>query len=141
MKRFFFIVLLLVCFLSFLGSCTKNEASGIVGKWVPTDNKIITFYWEFTTDNQLRYYELRAPEGTDYHDYQWCSYDNGTLYVPKDYTWRLQRAGEYMIEDNCIFFSGYNMGEITRVNKDKYVFDSDLLIDGVVERVKKFATK
>ena len=130
-----------LCFLLIVSSCTKNEASGIVGKWVPTDIKIITFYWEFTTDNQLRYYELRAPEGTDYHDYQWCSYDNGTLYVPKDYTWRLEMAGEYMIEDNCIFFSGVNMGEITRVNKDKYVFDSDFLIDGVVERVKKFATK
>jgi len=142
MRKIFYVILL-VCVLPIIGSCTKNEASGfdIVGKWVPTEIDKIDFYWEFTTDKLLKYYELQAPEGTDYHDYQWCSYNNGTLYVPKDYTWRLVMANEYLIEENCVFFSGLNMGEITRVNKDKYVFKSDLLIDGVVERVKKFATK
>ena len=130
-------------FLLIFSSCTKNQASGtdIVGKWVPTEIDYISFYWEFTSANVLNYYVLVEPNGIDYDDYQYCTFNNGTLYVPQGYTWKLAMSSDYQLDGNRIIFSGMDVGVVSKVDKDKLVFKSSAIVDGVVERVKKFATK
>ena len=124
------VLFLLFSLLLLFNSCTKPEAE-IVGKWVPTKNEEIYFYWELTADKQFNYYEIAES----------CTFENGTLYVPDGCTWQLIAHSEYVVEGNRITFSTSNYVEITRVNKDEYIFKAGLPVDGVVKRVKKFATK
>ena len=125
-----------------ISSCNKENENGsdfvssdLVGMWVPTEYADRNFYWEFTKDKHIKYYVLNSTYNSPD-----CYFDNGTLYYPSGCTWDLEMYDEYEIMDDCIFFDGINMGNVTRINKDKYYFISDLLTDGFVERVKNLKT-
>ncbi len=119
-----------------ISSCNKvEEGSGfsysdLVGMWVAVDYDNIGYYWEFTKDKHIKYYKLRKPSGAPN-----CFFGNGTLFYPLNSVWELTMYDEYEILDGCIFFDGINMGQIKKINKDKYLFMSNILVDGVVERI------
>ena len=145
MKKVLFSILLVLGMSLMFCSCEKEEggegngttikSSDIIGSWAPTDYEYVNFYWEFTKDGMVKYYEAHN------HGGNYCSFSNGTFYVPKEYEWELDMYGKYVIEENIIFFEGMRMGSIKRINKDTYIFNSDLLVDGTVQRIKKFSKK
>lgn len=149
MKKLFYFLTLALSVGIMLCSCEKEggalKSSDIVGSWVPTDDREISFYWEFTKDGMIKYYELILSERENYYDYDYdydyCSFKDGTLYVPKNYEWKLTMYGDYLLADNSLFFDGINMGTIRKVNKDTFIFKSDWLVDGTVQRIKRFSTK
>ena len=151
MRKVFYVILLLVCILPCFSSCTKKYASEkalesvIVGKWMPTETAFadyLDFYWEFTSNNIINYYSLIKPSDVDFSDFQYCTYDNGTCYVPQGYRWELYHSEEYYIEGNYIYL-GVIMIEVKDiVNTDKLdVKCPTINITGGLERVKQFATK
>ena len=135
-RFFFFVVLglnLCIC------SCSKEESdsdftsSDLIGMWVPVEH-VTCYYWEFTKDKHINYYELDSYDAPD------CYFEDGTLYYPTGYNWELVMYDDDEIVDNCIFFNGINMGQVTKINKNKFLLKSDMLYDGYVERVKRLKT-
>jgi len=126
-------------------SCGDDEAEreivpeslgiDVVGMWVPTDEPdSIYFYWEFTKTD-VNYYELKSDSG-DFASYK----EDGYVYVPSDAEWSMEITQKYEIKGKNIFVQNINLGGITVINNDEVTFDSDLLIDGRVQRIKGFKT-
>jgi len=107
----------------------------VVGMWVPTEKPdSIYFYWEFTKTD-VNYYELKSDSGN------FASYkQDGFVYVPKDAEWSMEITQKYVIKGKNIYVQDINLGGITVINNDEVTFDSDLLIDGRVQRIKGFRT-
>ena len=121
------------------GGSTGGVTSGnINGVWVPTDEPEIAFYWEFK-GGMVYYYEIKD-DPTDW-DYYYAEFKDGVLYVPKGRTWELIYKQKFKIEKGDIYVDGYRAGSVRFLSKDKAIFDSQYLVDGVVERVKQFKEK
>lgn len=120
------------------GGATGGVTSGnINGVWVPTDEPEIAFYWEFK-GGMVYYYEIKH---TYWDNYYYAEFKDGVLYVPKGRTWELIYKQKFKIEKGDIYVGGYKAGSVKFLSKDKAIFDSQYLVDGVVERVKQFKEK
>lgn len=77
MKKYFFIVLIVICFplLSIISCNSKNDYSDIAGKWYYTENPDINV--EFFSDNSLRYNEI----GNSGLAGAWSFLDDGRLKI------------------------------------------------------------
>lgn len=123
-------------------SCGDDEddlnpsgSGSIVGTWVPTEYpEDISFYWEFTK-TEVRYYELNRRNWDDDTD---ATFKDGYVYVPAGYSWELVMVQPYKINNGNIFVNGINVGSVKFISKNKAIFDSPYLVDGVCERVKGF---
>lgn len=120
------------------GGSTGGVTSGnINGVWVPTDDPEIAFYWEFK-GGMVYYYEIKH---TYWDNNYYAEFKDGVLYVPKGRTWELIYKQKFKIEKGDIYVDGYRAGSVRFLSKDKAIFDSQYLVDGVVERVKQFKEK
>lgn len=153
MKRVLYSVLLILGMSAMFCSCEKEEGGvfgtdkigtkDIIGNWALTDNNEIYYYWEFTKDGIVNYYELESPKGfrqVYHHNDTPAYYDNGTLFVPSSFEWSLEISGEYSVDNGHVYYDGTSIGSIERIGKDKYRFVSAILESGTVQKVKKFET-
>lgn len=117
------------------GGITRGNINGV---WVPTDEPETGFYWEFK-GGMVYYYQINYVP-TDWDNY-FAVFKDGVLYVPKGRTWKLREKHKFKIEKGDIYVDGYKAGSVRFLSKDKAIFDSPYIVDGVVERVKQFKEK
>lgn len=143
MKKVLFLMLSLFVTSLMCVSCGDDEddlnpsgSGSIVGTWVPTEDReeYISFYWEFTK-TEVRYYELNR---RSWDDDTAATFKDGYVYVPAGYSWKLVMVQPYKINNGNIFVNGINVGSVKFISKNKAIFDSPYLVDGVCERVKGF---
>ena len=149
MKRLFFAAILLSGISCVFCSCSKSEDEEkqdlLVGCWVDTDlieeNELYS-YIEFTSNGLFYWYEFKSPEGTENEVYP--TFENGTLYLSKGYSWERQNTWEYWVKEGYLFSTRpLSTGmKIVSLGNDKVVLQSGENGDEEVYlRVKQFKTK
>ena len=137
MKKYLCAVLLLLGMCVAVSSCKKDEPEDglkaiLVGDWYYTEGDNINKYeyYSFSKEGKLSFYNSEAVLPT---------FSNGRLTLSLPHSWKKWFWGEYWLEDDVLYVTGYAAGTIEVIHNDKIRLhrspDSVIMPDGTLERV------
>ena len=137
MKKLISAAVLLLGMCVAFSSCGREEPedglkSTLVGDWYYTSGENINRfeYYSFSKEGKLAFFNSEAVLPT---------FSNGSLSLPMPHSWKKWFWGEFWLDGDVLYVTGYPAGTVEVLHNDRIRFhrspDAVIMPDGIMERV------